>query len=109
MDERTILEFLKEALSMSGIVLILIVSIITGIIVEAIKRTERITEQFLPLLSLGVGWVLATLIAFIFFFVSDLQLKQVALISLSGIMSGGLASGIYDNIRSFLPKNNLIP
>lgn len=105
MNEWTIIEFIREALSMAGIALVFIMSIVTGLMVEAVKRTEKVDNRYLPFLSLGIGFALATIAGLVFYGTGDLQLNQVALVSLSGFISGGLASGIYDNIRSILPKN----
>lgn len=99
-----IIEFIREGLSMAGIALVLIMSIVTGLVVEAIKRTEKVDNRYLPFLSLGVGFALATLAGLVFYGTGDLQPHQVALVSLSGFISGGLASGIYDNLRTIRPK-----
>lgn len=96
---------LREMLSTNGLLLIVIISTITALFVEGIKKTERVPTKYLPLLSLIIGFIIALVVALVFHFIGDITTKQTALIALSGIISGGLASGLYDNIKSMLPDS----
>lgn len=98
---------LREMLSTNGLLLIVIISTITALFVEGIKKTERVPTKYLPLLSLIIGFIIALVVALVFHLIGDITTKQTALIALSGIISGGLASGLYDNVKSMLPDSLL--
>lgn len=98
---------IKTTLGAKGLSVLFIVAVITMIITEVIKKTERIKNQWLPAVSVGVGLLIGILIGLVFFFLGSITPEQTVLISISGILSGAMASGLYDNLTTLLDKSKL--
>lgn len=82
---------IEELMNNAVLVAIILAPITTGII-EVVKQTLNINNQYLPILSLLVGIAIAVLIA--------LGTGQdVAQFVLVGIVGGLSASGLYDQVK----------
>ncbi len=82
---------IEELMNNAVLVAIILAPITTGII-EVVKQTLNINNQYLPILSLLVGIAIAILIA--------LGTGQdVAQFVLVGIVGGLSASGLYDQVK----------
>ena len=82
---------IEELMTNAVLVAIILAPITTGII-EVVKQTLNINNQYLPILSLLVGIAIAILIA--------LGTGQdVAQFVLVGIVGGLSASGLYDQVK----------
>ena len=82
---------IEELMNNAVLVAVILAPITTGII-EVVKQTLNINNQYLPILSLLVGIAIAVLIA--------LGTGQdVAQFVLVGIVGGLSASGLYDQVK----------
>ena len=82
---------IEELMNNAVMVAVILAPITTGII-EVVKQTLNINNQYLPILSLLVGIAIAVLIA--------LGTGQdVAQFVLVGIVGGLSASGLYDQVK----------
>jgi len=82
---------IEELINNAVLVAVILAPITTGII-EAVKQTANIDKQYLPILSLLVGILVAVLIAL----GTDQDLVQFVLV---GIIGGLGASGLYDQTQ----------
>ena len=83
-------ELIESALIEAGAI-----AIVVGIVIEAGKRitNEKTEKRFLPLFSLILGVLFGIGYALI-------QGDDVLLYAVSGLIGGGFASGVYDNVKS---------
>ncbi len=82
---------IEELINNAVLVAAILAPITTGII-EVVKQTANIDKQYLPILSLLVGILVAVLIAL----GTDQDLVQFVLV---GIVGGLSASGLYDQVK----------
>lgn len=64
-------------------------------IVQAIKLTGKVPNQYSPIVSIGVGIILA--------FLAHGTATAVGATVLSGVMYGLMASGLYSGIKTTMP------
>jgi hypothetical protein len=64
-------------------------------IVQAIKLTGKVPNQYSPIVSIGVGIILA--------FLAHGTMTAVGSTVLSGVMYGLMASGLYSGIKTTMP------
>lgn len=82
---------IEELINNAVLVAAILAPITTGII-EVVKQTANINKQYLPILSLLVGILVAVLIAL----GTDQDIVQFVLV---GIVGGLGASGLYDQAK----------
>lgn len=85
------MEILKEVFETAEVSAVFLIPIVAGF-VQAFKLAFTIQDRFLPLISLLIGGVSSSLLAFGF----NTPLPNAILI---GVISGLGASGLYDNIK----------
>lgn len=88
------MENFKELFETAEVSAVFLIPIVAGF-VQAFKLAFNTQERFLPLISLLIGGVSASLLAFGF----NTPLPNAVLI---GVISGLGASGLYDNLKKAL-------
>lgn len=77
---------------------IVLVSVFTYLMVEGIKKTNRVKVDDLPFLSLFVGMVAGLILSIGF-------KLDIATMVAAGFISGGFASGMYDTGKNIFGGN----
>lgn len=77
---------------------IVLVSAFTGLLVEGIKKTNRIKQEDIPFVSLFIGMLSGFVLSIGF------GLDLATMIA-AGFISGGFASGIYDTGKNIFGGN----
>jgi len=89
-------ELIESALIEAGAI-----AIVVGIVIEAGKKAvtnEEVEKRFLPLFSLILGVLFGIVYALI-------QGDDILLYAVSGLVGGGFASGVYDNVKSIKKRS----
>lgn len=77
----------------------LFIAPVVMVIVEAVKRTEKIDTKWLPLLALALGLATGTVFAIV-------EPEEAAEHVINGLLYGAAAAGIYDVAKSSATLTN---
>lgn len=78
-----------------------IVPLLVAVVIEAVKKTGLLKKEWLPLASIALGIVVATVCGY---FYPD----QFLALLIEGVITGAAASGIYDAAKSVMSITGLI-
>ena len=73
-----------------------VISVITIVLTEVIKRTKAIPKNIIPIISIFIGVIVGGLTAFIPEIVSELSIAGRLL---AGLISGLMATGIWETFK----------
>lgn len=76
----------------------MIIAPIVMVLVEALKKTEKVDSKFMPMIALSIGAVAGVVFAIV---EPSLAVEHV----INGLLYGGAAAGIYDASKTGLSAN----